>query len=235
MIGNFFQSMGSMRFSGLYRRMCRGAQDLNIPGPPSYFSKRRYGIPVPTLSLIMKGYRNLISMDIPSKTLENSYLIMNRQTWTNEKQYLSMADGMEEPNGSLCTLCGRPENTMHLMFKCEQYSEPLWKLLELAVNTTLNRTLAREQQIPNRIEMHAYLVMYNIWMGAQCGRANAIMALIQEIKGNIVYRRYTRETTNRAIHCNRARLQVHLLITVKKLESLRNYQGKNRTFYTEMW
>jgi hypothetical protein len=55
---------------------------------------------------------------------------MNRQTWTNEKQYLSMVNGMEEANGLLCALCAWREKTMHLMFECKQYSEPLWKLLE---------------------------------------------------------------------------------------------------------
>jgi hypothetical protein len=88
-----------------------------------------------------------------------------------------------------------------------------------------NRTLAREQQIPNRIEIHAFLVMYNRWMGAPCSQAGAIMGMIQEIKRSIVYRRCTGETTNRAIHCNRTRMLALLLITVKKMESLRKYQG----------
>jgi fructose 1,6-bisphosphatase len=108
------------------------------------------------------------------------------------------------------------------------------KLLESVIYTTLNRTLAREQHIPYRIEMHAFLVMYNIWMGAPCSRMGAIMALIQEVKRNIVYRRYTRETTKRAINCNCARLLARLLTTVKKLEILRRYQGKNNTFFTEV-
>jgi hypothetical protein len=138
-MGNFFQNMGGMRFSGLYRRMCRGALDASMPGPPSYFSRRRDGIPTPSLNLFMKGYRNLFDMDISSKTLENSYLIMNRQIWTNEKQYLSTVDGVEGANGPSCTLCGIRENTMHLMFECEQYSEPLWKTLEEIINTTLVR------------------------------------------------------------------------------------------------
>jgi hypothetical protein len=40
-----------------------------------------------------------MAMDMSSKILKNRYIIMNRQTWTNEKQYLSMVNGMEEANG----------------------------------------------------------------------------------------------------------------------------------------
>jgi hypothetical protein len=53
-LGGFLQTVGDMKFSGLYRRMCRDS--------------------------IMMGYKKLFKMDILSKTLENSYLIMNRQT-----------------------------------------------------------------------------------------------------------------------------------------------------------
>jgi hypothetical protein len=56
-----------------------------MPGPLSFFTRRRHGIPVPALDQFMTGYKNLFKMDIPSKTLQNSYLVMNRQVWTNEK------------------------------------------------------------------------------------------------------------------------------------------------------
>jgi hypothetical protein len=74
-----------------------------------------------------------------------------------------------------------------------------WKT---ATNAILYRILARGQQIPCRIEMHASLVLYNVWAGSPCSHARAITALIQEIKTKIVYRRCRRETTNRAIYCN---------------------------------
>jgi hypothetical protein len=63
----------------------------------------------------MSVYRNLFKLDIPSKALENSYLIMNRQIWTNQKNLLSREGepGGEEING-LCKLCRERENTMHL-------------------------------------------------------------------------------------------------------------------------
>jgi hypothetical protein len=52
------QNIGGMRSSGLYRHMRRGAQDSSMPGPPSYFTRRRDGIPMPNLSLLLRGYKN---------------------------------------------------------------------------------------------------------------------------------------------------------------------------------
>jgi hypothetical protein len=41
-----------------------------MSGPPSYYYKRKDGIPVPTLNLFRRGYKNLTAEDIPSKTLK---------------------------------------------------------------------------------------------------------------------------------------------------------------------
>jgi hypothetical protein len=89
------------------------------PGLPSFFTRRRDGIPVTTLGLFMTGYRNLFKLDIPSITLENSYLVMNRQIRTNEKILLAglVNPGRAGLNG-LCKLCRGRENTTHLMFEC---------------------------------------------------------------------------------------------------------------------
>jgi hypothetical protein len=231
--GTFFQNVNALKFSGLCRRMRRRAMDESMPGPPSYFTRRRDGIPVPSLGLFMKGYRNLFTMDIASKTLENSFLLMNRQTWTNEKQFLSGMDGMDESNEPSCALCGERENTMHLMFECEHYSEPLWKLLENIINETKARTSENEGTI-NRIQMHAFLVLYNVWAGAPDPCARAIMTLIQEVKRNITFRRYKRETTNIIVRCSRTRMLGHLLAATKKLDSLWTYQGKNSVFFREV-
>jgi len=37
---------------------------------------------VPDMEEYMKGYRSIIRMDIPYKTKEIAYLILNRQNWT---------------------------------------------------------------------------------------------------------------------------------------------------------
>ena len=83
------EALDRLRWSNIYRKMHRNCIDQGMPGPPSYFTGRRDGIPVPPLHKFMAGYQKLFKLKIHSKTLENSYLVMNRQIWTNLKQYLS--------------------------------------------------------------------------------------------------------------------------------------------------
>jgi hypothetical protein len=64
--------------------------------------------------------------------------------------------------------------------------------------------------------------------------AKATMTLIQEVKRNIIYRRYKRETTNVVIRCSCTRMLGHLLTAAKKLEGLWTYQGKNKNFFKEI-
>ena len=70
----------------------------------------------------------------------------------------------------------------------------------------------------NRVRMHAFMVLYNINDSLPNSYAKPITVLIQEIKRNIVFRRYKRETGNNAIiRYDRNRLLGHILITVRKL------------------
>jgi hypothetical protein len=83
-LGNFSLITEGLKYLGLFRKLSWEARDPLYPGPPSYFPRRKDGIPVPALEMFMTGYRNLFKFEIPSQTLENSYLVMNRQVWTNE-------------------------------------------------------------------------------------------------------------------------------------------------------
>ena len=131
-------------------------------------------------------------------------------------------EGHLQPN---CRLCGRRENTLHLIFECEKYSEPLWNILKEAINQV---HMEIEQGNVNvlRVRLHAFTVMYNMDLNIPRKLASTVMPLIQEIKRNIVFRRYKRETTAYIPHYSRNRIAGHLLITIQKLISLKKYQGK---------
>jgi hypothetical protein len=104
----------------LYREVLDG----EVPGPPSYFTRRGDGIPVPALHRFMEGYKNLLKLNIPSKTIINGFLVIKRQIWTNQKRHLSMTNA-EEQVSALCALCSKVKNTTHLLFECAQCSESL--------------------------------------------------------------------------------------------------------------
>jgi len=221
-----------LRWSNLYRKMHRICIDDGMPGPPSFFTRRRDGIPVPPLHKFMAGYRKLFQLKLHSKTLENSYLVMNRQIWTNVKQYLSGGgaggDG-EDPDNANCLLCGNMENTMHLMFECEQYSEKIWKGLSDALNHVLNIRLI------GGITLHAYNVMYNNDIRGLDGVQNdQVLYLIQEIKRNLVYRRYIRSTRGINIRNNNTRILAHTLLVINKTIYHMGLEGRDAAFLTSL-
>jgi hypothetical protein len=159
---------------------------------------------------------------------------MNRQIWTNQKNVLSRErePGGDETDG-LCKLCRERETTMHLMFECSSYSEPLWTLVGNLVRETI-RTMSNGE-IDFNGRLHAYLVMYNITTNVPTKYARDVAVIIQEIKRNITYRRFRRETSGVGITTfNRMRLLAHLSITIQKICNLRKYQGKSHTFFETM-
>jgi hypothetical protein len=129
-----------------------------------------------------------------------------------------------------CKLCGVKENTMHLMFECEKYSEPLWATLWDILREAVARDSNGGENLSNR--MHAFLVLYNVTSGIPAKYSKDIMILIQEVKRNIVLRRYKRETMDIGVTAfGRNRLYAHLAIVNGKIRSLRKYQGKRNNFF----
>ena len=195
---------------------------------------------MPALAEFMKGYDNIFRLNLPSKTLENSFLLMNRQIWTNAKEALMDRgeEGDEERggvNGAECGLCQGRENTMHLMFECEEYSEKIWAQLGKAVTEMLAEEAGREGGSPANIRLHAFQVLYNI-NKAPIPRKHSkqVNEVIQEVKRSLVHRRYVRCTGGNRVRYNAQRISSHLLIALKKLVGFRKYQGRNADTVTAL-
>jgi thymidylate synthase len=147
---------------------------------------------------------------------------MNRQVWTNQKQHLSTVQNEENADDS-CILCGGVENTMHLIFECQAYAEPLWALLQRAINSLLRGMRGDHPGIT----LHAYNIMYNKNLQGITGScADQIHTLIQEIKRNMVFRRCNRMIHNRGVRVDQHRITCHLMLSIQRLIALREFQGK---------
>ncbi len=68
-LGAFSQIMGVAKLSGLYKKLCRYSVDALIPGPPSFYTRRRDRIPVPASPWPVH--------DRVQKSLENGYSQQN--------------------------------------------------------------------------------------------------------------------------------------------------------------
>jgi DNA-binding SARP family transcriptional activator len=124
------------KFSTLHRKLFREEQEDGTLGPSSYFTRRWDAKPVLAQLRFMQRYKNLLKFNIPSKTIRNSFLVMNRQIWTNQKRHLSMTNA-EGQASTLCALCSEVEITMQLLFECAQCSEPLWELVGEAITALI--------------------------------------------------------------------------------------------------
>jgi predicted RecB family nuclease len=69
-----------------------------------------------------------------------------------------------------------------------------------------------------------------VWANAPGRHAKVIMAFTQEVKRNMVYRKYNKETINNITHYHHKKMLGNLHITVRKIENLREYQGKCNMF-----
>jgi hypothetical protein len=58
----------------------------------------------------MGGYDNIFKLDMPLKTKETNFLILNRQTWTEQRAFF-LAPEREGGIDQNCKLCGDIENT----------------------------------------------------------------------------------------------------------------------------
>ena len=149
----FFEEVSVSKLSRQYRALSREQLDKTMKGPPAYFTRRAQGIMVPSLEEFKKGYRNIIRMEIASKTREVAFLTMNRQIWTGQKGLLS---NIGENQTGQCTYCGEVEDTKHMLFDCKEYSSKVWEIMSEAINWVILKMGCTG----SRYSTHLYEIMY---------------------------------------------------------------------------
>ena len=108
-----------------------------------------------------------------------------------------------------------------MIFECPEYSEMVWEVISEAINKLDNQ---------DTVAIHMHNVMYNLPIKKLEKRYESqISIFIQEIKRNIIYRRFLRcQNPNRnQIIYNKNRIAAHCTIICNKVISFRKYQNKN--------
>jgi len=226
---SFLSTENMSRISIKYRKWVRQDTDRSIPGPPSFFTRQREGIIVPSMEEYKKGYRSIIKMDIPSKTKETAFLILNRQNWTSWKARLSRIG--EDQTGN-CTYCGRKEDTRHMLVSCEVYSERIWEIM----GTVITRILRKIEPECSDFHTHLFEILYNRKIPRlKSSMGNEIMIFMQEMKREIIWRRFKRYENQRlqAIQINDDRIKAHMSIVCEKIIKLRKYRRKQHELFSE--
>jgi len=223
----FFEVVKDIKLSKLYRSLKLQQEDSLWPGPPSYFTRRKDGYSLPPLHVYMAGYKTCMSLDMPSKTKEIAFNTLNRQIWTNQKGHW-MANNRGEEYSSKCALCDKTENTMHLLFECEKYSELLWFHMSVLLQQQFNK---------NNIVIHAYNVMYcvtNIFV-PHTHRSN-VQILIEETKRDIIRRHFLRlqNPSLARVRYNKQKILAHIILTCNKIILSRNLLKKHTKFFKDI-
>jgi hypothetical protein len=115
----------------------------------------------------------------------------------------------------------------HLIYLCPNYAKGLWAEFGRALTQTITQNT---NEYTARIELTPKEIIYNKPHPAILLRILdklvrfCILALVQEIKRNIIFRRMQLTEPSRQ-EVSRLRLQAHLLSVIRKLISLLEYQG----------
>ena len=112
------------------------------------------------------------------------------------------------------------------MFSCSRYSVEYWEIF----SGIISKWCKKEKADHPTFYIHMYNIMYNTEIKTLSKENRKIAAtLIQEIKRDMIYRRFKRsENTNlNTIRYDRHRILAHMLTIVRKVQRYKEYQGKN--------
>jgi len=189
---------------------------------PAYQTRIRDNVYRPDRDTFHAAYKILELPDIPSKTKEIAFEVLNRTIWTNNKAFKS--DMAPSPN---CDRCEATETMEHLLYECEHYSALLWAeygtALTGALRETTGRAVAQIQLTPREIVFNAPHPSILLHTDSTPTR-QAICLLVQEIKRGIVYKRMN-ITGRRGAPAPLVRILAHLLSIHTKVRSFLAYQG----------
>ena len=115
----------------------------------------------------------------------------------------------------------------HLLYLCPNYAEKIWEEFGLTLTETViqysNELTARKEFSPKEIIYNKPHPAILLRISDKLVR-KTILALIQEIKRDLVFRRMQIKEPLRQ-EVPRIRVQAHLLSVIRKLISLLDYQG----------
>ena len=218
------------RYSQFNRKLYTEELEKEIVAPPSFYTRRADRMPLPTLTEYCRSYTKIMTNSYASTAaIAFCFAVLNRTVWTAKKQALSgnAGGGQQEeiPDTGNCTICGRVEDTAHILVDCDQYSYKMWERMNMHLTPAL-RTLDPEQ---NRVDLTFSNIMYHTDIMALPKQANKqVNALLMEIKRCIYVRRTERCTNNRGGHAivTNQRIDSHIHMACSKV--LRNIQYKGK-------
>lgn len=210
-----------VNMSRIYKKLNRKKLDNEIKMPPAYATRIRDGVQTVYKTSFREAYGHVRNQNLPSKTKENSFQVLNRTLWTNNKGFKSGVLDSDK-----CSYCDKVETMEHLLCECDNYSYLQWVDLSKYL-TKLARSL--DQSLCD-INVGFQAIIFNQEIEAVTRHVKStsirklIQMLIHEIRRDIYYRKVNHTTVIRGeVHSTRRR--AHLMAVFKKVGSFLEYQN----------
>jgi len=142
----------SKNISQNYRKACGIDLVKSIKIAPAYNTRIRDRVDLVSKELYIKAYNVIRHKFLPLKTKENSFQILNRTLWSNNKAFKA---GIS--NTPACRFCGQTETMEHMIYKCENYAELQWELLAETITFLARKT---NDEMP-RLHVTVQNIIYN--------------------------------------------------------------------------
>jgi hypothetical protein len=217
-------------FSHLNRQLYKESLTVQIKAPPSFHTRQRDGLPLPSLDVYCKAYDTLMTRTFIS-TAATAFNIasLNRTIWTAKKQALLGNAGGGRQNEPLdsgrCKLCDSIEDTAHILTDCNGYSYTLWERFYAHVTTACRRINQENVRIFVTFNNIMYLTHIDALAREHVMR---VRALIMELKLDIYVRRTERCLSDRPqgrIYTDQ-RIDMHISIACYRIMQILAYKGK---------
>jgi hypothetical protein len=223
-------------YSHINRILHKKALVAEIKAPPSFYTRRKDRMPLPSVDEYCKAYDRLMTCTFTSTTATAfNFAALNRTVWTAQKQSLSGNAGggrQAEPiDTGECDLCGAPENTAHILADCNGYSYRLWERFNIHLTAACRMHNPDNPQI--LVTFHN-IMYFKPLTSLPREHASRILALIIELKRDIYVRR-----TERCLHRDQEgggrrgriytdqRIDMHISIASNRVIQVLALKGKN--------
>jgi hypothetical protein len=228
-------------YSHINRKLYKEALQEEIKAPPSFFTRRADRLPLPSLTDYCNAYTKIMTNSTASTSaITFSFAVLNRTVWTAKKQSLSGNAGGNRQEEDLdtgnCILCGRTEDTAHILVNCNNYSYRAWERVSTII-TLACRAIEPENGSINLT--FSNIIYHTDILSLPQTYKKQVASFLLEFKKDIYVRRTERCISEGGgrwagrIYTDQ-RIDIHISMACDRVLQMATYKGKTATLLEQI-
>jgi hypothetical protein len=228
-------------YSHINRKLYKEALQEEIKAPPSFFTRRADRLPLPSLTDYCNAYTKIMTNSTASTSaITFSFAVLNRTVWTAKKQSLSGNAGGNRQEEDLdtgnCILCGRTEDTAHILVNCNNYSYRAWERVSTII-TLACRAIEPENGSINLT--FSNIIYHTDILSLPQTYKKQVTSFLLEFKKDIYVRRTERCISEGGgrwagrIYTDQ-RIDIHISMACDRVLQMATYKGKTATLLEQI-